>query len=109
MAGGTGGSPKTSDYPLVLRPMDRDFGWRDEPKFHSVASHFQHRNCDAIADDDLFSPLAAENQHLYSLPAIAFFDRAGHGIAPRSWTRNCMTGSVGEVMPLATPNCHPYI
>jgi len=65
-------------------PMDRDLGWGIEPEFHSVISHRQYRNGDAIADDEFFPQLATEKQHLYSLLATEFFDSAGYGIVPRS-------------------------
>jgi hypothetical protein len=86
--------------------MDRNFGWCDEPEFHSVPSHFQHLNADTVADDEFFSPLAAEKQHLCSLLTMEFFDFAEHRFAPRSWTRVCKNRCVAETWPLATSNCN---
>ncbi len=34
--------------------MDRDFGRGDEPEFHAFTKHLQHRDADAIANDEGF-------------------------------------------------------
>jgi hypothetical protein len=64
--------------------VDWDNGWGNETESHLITSHLQHRDPDAISDDDSFSLLPAENQH-YLLPPVrgAETDPGRHRIAPR--------------------------
>jgi hypothetical protein len=79
--------------------MDWHFRRGDNAEFHPVAVHRQNLNRDAVANDDCFSTLSAENQHVSSLLGRELLRTllSDAGILPRA--RNAQVGTVLDHLP----------